>query len=66
MPTIIYSRTSEGDGLRVSVTADWPKGQFTVIFQDTDADKEITRRVYSNPDAAVWYANKLIPGFSYA
>lgn len=60
MPEIILSRTNPLNGLAVTVTADWPTGQFIVRFTDTDSGNEITRRIYSNPESAQWYANKLI------
>ena len=61
MPEVIFSRTSPSDGLAVTVTADWPNGRFTVLFTDTDSGNDIERRVYSNPEAAQWFANKLLP-----
>jgi len=61
MPEVIFSRTSPSDGLSVTVTADWPNGRFTVRFTDTDSGNDIERRVYSNPESAQWFANKLLP-----
>jgi hypothetical protein len=61
MPEVIFSRASLLDGLAVTVTADWPNGRFTVLFTDTDSGNDIERRVYSNPESAQWFANKLIP-----
>jgi hypothetical protein len=59
MPTI-YAHDNSADGLTVTVTADWTVGKFRVQFRDTDADAVIETRTYSNPDAAIAYARKLI------
>lgn len=59
MPTI-YARDNPADGLAVDVTADWTVGKFRVQFRDTDAGAIIETRTYSNPDAAIAYARKLI------
>lgn len=59
MPTI-YTHKNSADGLAVTVTADWPAGKFRVQFRDTDAGAIIETRTYSNPDAAIAYARKLI------
>jgi hypothetical protein len=61
MTDTIFSRINLSDGLAVTVIADWPKGQFVVRFTDIDSGNEIGRRVYSNPESAQWYANKLLP-----
>ena len=57
----ILSRESIPDGLAVRVTADWPAGRFTVTFTDTDAQRIIQTRIFSNPESARWFANRLIP-----
>jgi hypothetical protein len=59
MPTI-YAHDNLADGLAVDVTADWSAGKFRVRFRDTDAGAIIETRTYSNPDAAIHYARKLI------
>ena len=56
----IYSSDNLADGLAVIVTADWSAGKFHVRFCDTDAGAIIETRTYSNPDAAINYARKLI------
>ena len=58
--TAIYTRDNPADGLAVTVTADWAAGKFHVQFRDTDAGAIIETRTYSNPDAAIAYARKLI------
>ena len=57
----IFQRENIPDGLSVRVTADWPAGRFTVTFTDTDAQRTIETRIFSNPESARWFANRLIP-----
>lgn len=59
MDTIFTARDAAAN-LSVRVAADWPAGRFVVVFRDEDAGATIEHRTYSNPDAALQFARKLI------
>jgi hypothetical protein len=56
----IFTAHDAAANLSVRVAADWPAGRFIVTFRDDDADATIEHRTYSNPDAALQFARKLI------